>query len=155
MNRLLTQLAIVLLLTSVAVASAPAAGTAGQGRPAQTRLAGPWHTSQELKALIAYSKASLAQKKAILSESTAAPGTASKGSVPLAGPWYTPGELKALIAYSKASLAQKKAILAGNASTRLGARAHIPSNYAGIAAVALSAVLLAGGIAVRLARTRA
>jgi hypothetical protein len=62
--------------------------------------------------LIAYSNASLAQKKAILAGRTAASAATNRALV-LAGPRYTPRELTALVAYSNASFAQKKAILAG------------------------------------------
>jgi Tol biopolymer transport system component len=66
MKLLTKKLALALLLVSVAVASASPVGAAGRGQSTTTPLAGPWYTPQELKALIAYSKASFAQKKAIL-----------------------------------------------------------------------------------------
>jgi TolB protein len=65
-NPLIKRLAVALLLASVAVASAVPIGAAGRGHSVKTPLAGPWYTPQELKALIDYTKASFAQKKAIL-----------------------------------------------------------------------------------------
>ena len=112
MKLLTKKLALALVLVSVAVASASPVGADGRGQSTTTPLAGPWYTPQELKALIAYSNASFAQKKAMLAGSTA-PSVATNRGLVLARPRYTPRELKALIAYSKASFAQKKAILAG------------------------------------------
>jgi hypothetical protein len=65
-NPLIKRLALALLLASAAVILATPAGAAGRGHATNTPLAGPWYTPQELKALIAYSKASFAQKKALL-----------------------------------------------------------------------------------------
>jgi hypothetical protein len=110
--------ALALLLASGAVASASLLGVAGCGQSSTTPLAGPWYTPQELKALIAYSNASLAQKKAILAGRTAA-SVATNRALVLAGPRYTPRELTALVAYSNASFAQKKAILAGAEPSRI------------------------------------
>ena len=56
----------VVLLVSVAVASASVVGAVGRAQSSTTPLAGPWYTPQQLRALIAYSNASFAQKKAIL-----------------------------------------------------------------------------------------
>jgi hypothetical protein len=123
MKLLTKKLALALLLASVAVASASPVGAAGRGQSTRTPLAGPWYTPQELKALIAYSNASFAQKKAMLAGSTA-PSVATNRGLVLAGPRYTPRELKALIAYSKASYAQKKAVLAGAEPSR---GAHVPA----------------------------
>jgi hypothetical protein len=84
--KLLTKtLALALLLVSVAVASASPVGAAGRGQSTTTPLAGPWYTPQELKALIAYSNASFAQKKAMLGGSTAPSAATNRGLV-LAGP---------------------------------------------------------------------
>jgi hypothetical protein len=46
----------------------------------KTPLAGPWYTPQELKALIAYSNASFAQKKAILAGADATSGETKNGA---------------------------------------------------------------------------
>lgn len=66
MNPLIKQLALALLMASVALVSATPAGAVGRGHSAKTPLAGPWYTPQELRALTAYSNASFAQKKALL-----------------------------------------------------------------------------------------
>lgn len=66
MNPLIKRLPLALLVTAIAVALASPVGAAGRGQSRKTPLAGPWYTRQELKALIAYSKASFGQKKAIL-----------------------------------------------------------------------------------------
>ena len=65
-RRIKQQLGLVFLVASFAVVWIPVAGAAGSGRHATTPLAGPWYTPQELKALVAYSNASFAQKKALL-----------------------------------------------------------------------------------------
>jgi hypothetical protein len=156
MNYRIKQLALALLLASVALVSATSAGAAGRGHSTKTPLAGPWYTPQELKALSAYSNASLAQKKALLTARNPAPVTADSGPVALAGPRYTPQELKALIAYSKASFTQKKAMLAGTEMTNIGIGSTFHWTDAGIGAcVALGCVLVAGAGAALLARTRA
>jgi hypothetical protein len=46
-------------MASVALVAATPAGATGRGHSAETPLAGPWYTPQELKALSAYSNASL------------------------------------------------------------------------------------------------
>ena len=66
MNPRIKRLALALLAASVAVVPTTPVGAAGPGHTATTPLAGPWYTPQELKALITSSKASFAQKKAIL-----------------------------------------------------------------------------------------
>src|SRR5213593_1995765 len=86
MNSRIKQLAFVLLLVSVVLVSATPTGAAPRGHAVETPLAGPWYTPQELKALSAYSNASFAQKKALLTGSNPAPITAGSGPVALAGP---------------------------------------------------------------------
>lgn len=66
MNPFIRRLALALLVISVAVASAGPIGMAESGRSTPNRLAGPWYTPQELKALVAYSNASFAEKQALL-----------------------------------------------------------------------------------------
>ena len=53
---------LAVLVTSIFVALPFAAGA----QPQPKRLAGPWYTPQELKALIAYSNATFAEKQRIL-----------------------------------------------------------------------------------------
>ena len=53
----------VLALVSVATSSAV---IGKQHEPTKPRLAGPWYTPKELKALIAYSNASFTEKKKLL-----------------------------------------------------------------------------------------
>jgi TolB protein len=98
MSPLKKNVAIVLVVAFATVVSALMMSAAGRGNPAKTPLAGPWYTHQELKALIRYSNASPAQKKALLAGSKAAEGSKADAGLPLAGPWYTPRELKALTA---------------------------------------------------------
>jgi hypothetical protein len=156
MNPRIKQLTLVLLFASVALVSATSAAAAARGHSTKTPLAGPWYTPQELKALSAYSNASFAQKKALLTGSNPAPITADNGPVAPAGLRYTPQELKALIAYSKASFTQKKAILAGTEMSNIGVGSTFHWSDAGIGAgVALGCVLVAGAGAALLARTRA
>jgi hypothetical protein len=105
--------------------------------------------------LSAYSNASFAQKKALLTGSNAVPITAANGTVALAGPRYTPQELKALIAYSKASFAQKKALLAGTETSTISVGDKFHWSDAGIGAgVALGCVFVAGAAAAVVARSR-
>jgi len=66
MNPLIRRLALALLVISVAVASVSPIGVAEPGRSTANRLAGPWYTPQELKALIAYSNAPFTKKQALL-----------------------------------------------------------------------------------------
>jgi hypothetical protein len=66
MNPFIRRLALALLVVSIAVALASPIGVAVPGRSTANRLAGPWYTPQELKALIAYSNASFTEKQALL-----------------------------------------------------------------------------------------
>ena len=144
-------LGIVLFVASVMVVFAPIARAAGSGQQATRPLAGPWYAPHELKALIAYSKATLPQKKALLAGTTVTGKAAA-----FAGPRYTPQELKALIAYSKASFAQKQVLLAGGSlppAVSEGGSFHWGD--AGIGAGStLGSLLIVAGFAAWLTRTR-
>lgn len=72
----------------------------------------------------------------------------------LAGPWYTPQELRALRTYAGAPFAQKQALLAGADAVSDGGGFHWGDAGVG-AGAALGAVLVAGGSALLLVRTRA
>lgn len=96
MNRPSRQIATVLFAAVAVALGAPIAQAAGDGRHAESRLAGPWYTPHQLKALVASSNAK---------------------PVAAGAPRYTPAELKALIACGNASFAKKQAILAGRAAS--------------------------------------
>jgi len=138
MNHRIRHAAVVLGIVAAAATATPVGRAAGQPP------AGPRYTPEELKALIAYSNASFAEKKAILAGVTGR-NSARHGSAPLAGPWYTPEESKALIAYSSARAAASPASPGRSFSW----------GDAGIGAgVAIGAVLVALGLGLMLARAR-
>ena len=141
MKRYFTHVGIVGLVLSVTLVSATTAlGANGQGAKP---LAGPWYTPTELNALIAYSNASLAQKRTLLN------------GAPPAGPSYTAAERNALIAYSNASFAEKQRILDGGAPTSVSASGSFDWGDAGVGAgAALGGMLTAGCLAIMLARAR-
>jgi hypothetical protein len=154
-NSLIQRLAVALLVVSVAIVSATPAGAVERGDSIKTPLAGPWYTPKELKALIAFSNASLAERKAMLARSNAASIAPVRGTAVLAGPRYSPRELKALIAYSNASFAQKNAMLAGTERNSIGAGDNFHWSDAAIGAgAALGCLLVAGAAAALFGRSR-
>ena len=62
MDKPLKRYGVIVLVAAVTICPAARAG----GVEPASRLAGPWYTPQELKALIAYANASTAQKRALL-----------------------------------------------------------------------------------------
>lgn len=67
MQPVFRHIAIALVLLAVAVGATSSATASGhRHQAAETRLAGPWYTPQELKALITYSNASFHQKRKLL-----------------------------------------------------------------------------------------
>jgi hypothetical protein len=62
--------AFALVLLAVAVGATSSATASRNQQATETRLAGPWYTPNELKALIAYSNASFEQKKVLLARTS-------------------------------------------------------------------------------------
>jgi len=91
------------LVAALAIATTSLPATAA----APPRLAGPWYTPKELKALIAYSNAAFSGKVRLLAGSS----PTTRGPVPT----LTPEERRALDRYANASFAEKQRILAGEA----------------------------------------
>jgi hypothetical protein len=150
MKHRIRHLGIVMCLASIMVVFAPIARAAESGQHATRPLAGPWYTPHDLKALIAYSKATFPQKQALLGRNAATDKTAV-----FAGPRYTAQELKELIAYSKATFAQKQVLLAGGKLPTASESGSFHWGDAGIGAgSALGSLLIAAGFATWLTRTR-
>ena len=133
MHRLTRRLTTVLALAALAgLMALPAA--------AQThRLAGPWYTQSELKALKAYAAGSFAEKQHML------------GATHAAAAWHslTARERHALDVYANASFAEKQRILAGQT-------AYTPSHdgiqwepAAGGALLVIAVALIGGALLVR------
>ena len=148
------QPAVCLGVALALVVSAPIARAAESGQPATTKLAGPWYTPPELKALIAYSNASSAQKRTLLAGRKTSNASSGSFEAALAGPRYTPSELKALVAYSKASFAQKKALLAGSHVSSTSTRGFRWADAGIGAGVATGFLLLTGILVLWFTRTR-
>ena len=66
MQPVLSYIAFALVVLTLTAGATPTALAGRHQEATKTRLAGPWYTPKELKALIAYSKASFAQKKKVL-----------------------------------------------------------------------------------------
>jgi len=92
------------LATLVAAFAVATTTVAAAAQAHSNRTAGPWYTPKELKALIAYSNASFANKQRILG---------GERPIALAVPTLTPKERAALDVFANASFAEKQRILAG------------------------------------------
>lgn len=155
MNRRLVHLVAVFLTASVVGIATPTAHAGGTGTQGKTRLAGPWYTPHELKALVAYSDASMTRKQALLASGPATHASGASRRLAVGAPRYTPEELKALVAYSNASFAEKRAILAGSTVADPSGGSDFRWSDAGIGAGAtLGTLLIIGGMAALIARAR-